>query len=192
MLKEKILELRNSGLSYNEIAEKLNCSKGSVAYHCNDTTKEKLYAKRYDTDQSHVLYKIKRKVENFSSKYKNSNINISNSSSLNRSITLKIQSFCIDRKKKAYQMLNFTTQDIIQKIESNPYCELSGRPLDINKTSSWHLDHKIPVSRGGNNSIENCQILSKQTNQAKSDMTNDEFLQLCKDILIHNGYIVSK
>ena len=192
MLKEKILELRNSGLSYNEIAEKLNCSKGSVAYHCNDTTKEKLYAKRYDTDQSHVLYKIKRKVENFSSKYKNSNINISNSSSLNRSITLKIQSFCTDRKKKAYQMLNFTTQDIIQKIESNPYCELSGRPLDINKTSSWHLDHKIPVSRGGNNSIENCQILSKQTNQAKSDMTNDEFLQLCKDILIHNGYIVSK
>ena len=34
-MKEKILELRNLGFSYNEIAEKLNCSKGTISYHCS-------------------------------------------------------------------------------------------------------------------------------------------------------------
>lgn len=33
-LKEQIIDLRKKGLSYNEIAEQLKCSKGSVSYHC--------------------------------------------------------------------------------------------------------------------------------------------------------------
>ena len=33
-LKEEILSLRKKGLSYNEIANSLNCSKGSVSFHC--------------------------------------------------------------------------------------------------------------------------------------------------------------
>lgn len=35
-LKEKILELRENGKNYNEICQILNCSKGSVSYHCNN------------------------------------------------------------------------------------------------------------------------------------------------------------
>ena len=34
-MKKKILELRNLGFSYNEIAKKLNCSKGTISYHCS-------------------------------------------------------------------------------------------------------------------------------------------------------------
>lgn len=34
-MKEKILELRKLGLSYNEIAKKLNCSKSIISYHCS-------------------------------------------------------------------------------------------------------------------------------------------------------------
>lgn len=40
-LKQKIKNLRLSGMSYNEISAKLGCSKGTIAYHCNDTTKNK-------------------------------------------------------------------------------------------------------------------------------------------------------
>lgn len=35
-LKEKILELRNNGYSYNKIALELNCSKGSISQYCKD------------------------------------------------------------------------------------------------------------------------------------------------------------
>lgn len=33
-LKEKILELRNSGKKYDEIQAELKCSKGTISYHC--------------------------------------------------------------------------------------------------------------------------------------------------------------
>ena len=34
-MKEKIIELRSQGLSYNEISKLLNCSKGTISYHCS-------------------------------------------------------------------------------------------------------------------------------------------------------------
>ena len=36
---KKILELRKSGKSYNEISKELNCAKSTVAYHCNSEIK---------------------------------------------------------------------------------------------------------------------------------------------------------
>ena len=39
--KEKILELRSQGLSYEEIKNRLGCSKGTIAYHCGNHQKEK-------------------------------------------------------------------------------------------------------------------------------------------------------
>ena len=35
-MKEKIIELRKSGLSYNKIADILGCSKSTISYHCNN------------------------------------------------------------------------------------------------------------------------------------------------------------
>lgn len=40
-MKEKILTLRASGKSYNEIQSILNCSKGLIAYYCGDKQREK-------------------------------------------------------------------------------------------------------------------------------------------------------
>lgn len=34
-MKEKIIELRKNGLNYNEISNKLKCSKSTVSYHCS-------------------------------------------------------------------------------------------------------------------------------------------------------------
>ena len=34
-LKERIIELRKLGLSYNEIKSELNCTKSIISYHCN-------------------------------------------------------------------------------------------------------------------------------------------------------------
>lgn len=35
-LKNEILELRKNGLSYNQIKNKLGCSKSTISYHCNN------------------------------------------------------------------------------------------------------------------------------------------------------------
>lgn len=41
--KEKILELRAKGFTYNQIKEELGCSKGTIAYHCGNNVKYKSY-----------------------------------------------------------------------------------------------------------------------------------------------------
>ena len=39
-MKEEILRLRKEGHSYNYICSKLQCSKSTIAYHCNDEYRE--------------------------------------------------------------------------------------------------------------------------------------------------------
>lgn len=106
---------------------------------------------------------------------------------------LKIAQFFKDRKNKMkYRPPTFTVDDVINKFGENPTCSLTGQKVDINNTKSYHFDHKLPVSRGGDNSIDNLQILTREANQSKSDLTNDEFIELCKTVLIHQGYQVTK
>ena len=40
--------------------------------------------------------------------------------------------------------------------------------------------------------MENCALTSKEANAAKSDLSKDEFLKLCEDVLKHNGYKVEE
>jgi len=63
--------------------------------------------------------------------------------------------------------------------EQRGLCALSGRKLD----RSAHLDHILPVSRGGSNEICNLQWLDPMVNQAKSNMTDVEFLNLCQEVI---------
>lgn len=57
------------------------------------------------------------------------------------------------------------------------YCHYSGIQLTIEKIT---VDHKTPVSRGGNNSLENLCIASHHMNTAKGKMNEKEFFQLLK------------
>jgi hypothetical protein len=60
-------------------------------------------------------------------------------------------------------------------------CAYTGEPLVIGGNAS--LDHKIPRSRGGTNTIENVQWVTWKVNRVKTDMTHDEFIDLCKIII---------
>jgi 5-methylcytosine-specific restriction endonuclease McrA len=68
--------------------------------------------------------------------------------------------------------------------KQNGLCALTGRPLDNNS----ELDHIIPISRGGDNSIENYRWLCRDANQAKHSLTDEEFFNLCKAITESNLY----
>lgn len=46
-IKLKILELRREGKSYREIENILNCSRGTVSYHCTNHNMQDLGKKRY-------------------------------------------------------------------------------------------------------------------------------------------------
>ncbi|WP_394999936.1 HNH endonuclease domain-containing protein [Acinetobacter sp.] len=74
----------------------------------------------------------------------------------------------------------------------SPVCYLTGEQLDLTKSSTFSLDHKIPSSKGGDNSLENLGLCSWKVNQAKGDLSPQEFIELCKKVLIHNGYKVAE
>lgn len=59
-LKEKILKLRNEGKTYDEIKSLLNCSKGTISYHCNDQVKEYFKIRRRKNRKSFI---IKTKID---------------------------------------------------------------------------------------------------------------------------------
>lgn len=82
---------------------------------------------------------------------------------------------------------NVTIQGILAALERQQFrCALTGRRLTPDEAS---LDHIIPISRGGQHTPENIQILHRDVNRAKSTLTNDEFVGLCRDILAHTNPI---
>ncbi len=61
-------------------------------------------------------------------------------------------------------------------------CALTGEPLAPADAS---MDHILAVSRGGPHTIENAQILSRDVNRAKGTLTNEEFISLCRAVVLH-------
>ena len=56
-------------------------------------------------------------------------------------------------------------------------CAICDRPLIL-----FHVDHKVPMSRGGENLPRNLQLLCPECNQAKGTLTDEEY----RETLRHN------
>lgn len=65
--------------------------------------------------------------------------------------------------------------------KQNYRCIYTGKKLIIGKNAS--LDHIIPTSKDGDNSIENLQWLDLQINVMKNNMSHQEFISTIKLIL---------
>lgn len=178
-MKEEILKLKSEGKSYREIEKLLGCSKGTVAYHCGEGQKEK-------TNQRNKKWKnnnpLKVKFDNWKTSWK-------------YKFRTKVNSFKLKDNSQARRgpvnsdIISYT--DVVRKIDTeNPICYLTGRSIDFSKPDTYQFDHFIPVSKGGDNSIDNLELASKEANMAKSDLLLEEFLSLCVDVLKHNGYSV--
>lgn len=187
-LKDEIINLRQSNFSYKEIANKLSCSKSTVCYYLGNNQSEKTYKRMVSNRKNrHPYY---QKIQSFSfiteqvivRKYTLNDIEL-----INRKIITFSQ-----EKKGMYKKPEFTTDDVIKKFGNNPKCYLTGIPVDITKPRTYHFDHIKPRSKGGDNSIENLGICTKEANLAKSDLTVDELTSLCKMILENQGYKISR
>ncbi len=94
----------------------------------------------------------------------------------------KISVFSKDKKTNTHKRL-FTAEQLLNKIGPNPKCYLTGESIDLLNSSSYSLDHIIPRSRGGDNSLENCNICLRKINSMKTDLTLEEFYSNCAKVL---------
>jgi len=72
--------------------------------------------------------------------------------------------------------------------KQNYKCIYSGRELIIGKNAS--IDHIIPKTKDGENSIENIQWVDRQVNFIKRDLNHQEFLSIIE--LIYNKIFIEK
>jgi 5-methylcytosine-specific restriction endonuclease McrA len=187
-VKNQILELRNKGYSYDYISKKLNCSKGTICYHCGEGQKNKVRLRQLKNRG--LKNPLHNKIQVFLyKKYKNKNKIRKNKTSIYNILNKKITTFhkiyngrkCIKKEK-----FMFTEKELLKKIGENPKCYLTGKSIDLLDSKSYQLDHIIPRSKGGPNSLDNCQIACKEANYAKGNLMLDEFFELCKSVLKYN------
>lgn len=189
-LQEKIFALRLRGYSYKDIQKELGCSKSTISYNLNNTTKTK--AQQWK-DENKTKDIIANKIWKFKTKKCNSKEYIRLPKYYSMRVLHKIYRFLQQDLDTGRKLMNdFSVSKILDLIEENPYCYLSGRKILVDDTDKWSLDHIHPSSRGGDNTLENCGITTSEVNQAKNNLTVDEFIELCKDVLQYNGYSVTK
>ena len=193
-VRDQILKLRSEGKSYGEIQQILNCSKGTISYHCGDGQKKKAKDRNKNLrNKEPIKYSIMNKIVYFREACaKERKIIEKYKSKFNQRLTSKIFKFHRGiNKMEQYKDRIFSPQDILNLFNDNPRCNLTGRSIDLEDTRSWQLDHIIPASKGGSDTLDNCQITCREANFAKGNLTMDEFISLCKDVLIYHGYQIS-
>ena len=87
---------------------------------------------------------------------------------------------------------HFTYKEAIEHFGgTTTKCYLTGRIIDILK-DDYCLDHIVPISKGGSNQLSNMGMTCPEANASKADLTLEEYLNLCKEVLENFGYTITK
>lgn len=78
---------------------------------------------------------------------------------------------------------NLNARNILRLLDhQNRRCALTGQKLTPGTAA---LDHIVPVCHDGEHCIENAQVLHKDVNRAKGTLTNEQFIQLCREVVAY-------
>lgn len=66
-------------------------------------------------------------------------------------------------------------------------CALTGTPLtmDSRRGVGPDLDHIVPLARGGTSELSNLRWVTHEANHAKRDLTDEQFLLLCRMVVFN-------
>lgn len=187
-IKEDILRLREMGLSYRKIEKRLGCSKGTISYHCGEGQKDKTMA----ATRKRRLCPLRTKMEAFihSRKKETQNTFLEVFAPTNHCLNVKIHQFAKigsrSTKHEGYSFM-FNLKDLKEKIGDDPRCYWTGRKIDLTSRRSYHLDHLVPRSRGGDNSLDNCVLACREANLGKSEFLGEEYVQTSCEVAVHRG-----
>ena len=168
-MKEQIIKLRQEGKTYRNIQQEIGCSLSTIAYYCGENQKEKSRNRQIQL-RKNDKYVLSRKVDTYIGRVENNNI----------------------AYNKSYQKRDENHKNILNKLIENPVCYLTGRKIDLSNGSSYHIDHINPYTDSRDNSIDNAQLACRDANMSKSDMSLENYLKLCKEVLEYHGYDIKK
>ena len=88
-----------------------------------------------------------------------------------------------DWKKHKRIVIRNDVRNIIYR-KAKGKCQICGRPLDVD--GKWSVDHIVPLSRGGENVIDNYQAVCRSCNRIKDALKEDEFKESIKKIYLYS------
>lgn len=187
-MKEEILRLKSEGKTYNQIKELLGCSKGTISYHCGDGQKERTN-ERARKRRENILIK---KTDGFKYRIGKNKLEIKEERYIKETIRkFQKRDNKSDRKVEKNIITSFVWEDVLNKFGENTHCYLSGEKINLFE-NYYNMDHIIPSSRGGSNTLDNLGIAHRVVNSMKSDLLPSELIEWCIKILEFNGYEILK
>jgi len=79
----------------------------------------------------------------------------------------------------------FKAKDFYALLEKQNYiCPVSGRQLT---PENCMASHKTPIRKGGEHHLENIYLVVDAVTQIKKNLTDEELLNLCRDIVVRLG-----